>query len=91
MASDKDWYRILRGMLRPPVCRGRMRHKPLEGIEAARVRGWQVGRLSAITADQLRAARAMRAAGEPIPSRCRALGVTWATLYKTLSEIKDTA
>ena len=28
MASDKDWYRILRGMLRPPVCRGRMRHKP---------------------------------------------------------------
>jgi hypothetical protein len=33
----------------------------------------------------------MRAAGEPIPSRCRALGVSRATLYKTLSEIEDTA
>jgi hypothetical protein len=33
----------------------------------------------------------MRAAGEPIPSICRALGVKRATLYNTLSEIKDSA
>ena len=59
--------------------------------EAARVRGRQVGRPRAITAEQLRAARAMRAAGEPIPSICRSLGVKRATLYKALSEIQDPA
>jgi DNA invertase Pin-like site-specific DNA recombinase len=54
--------------------------------EAARARGKQVGRPRAISAEQLRAATAMRAAGESMSSICRTLGVRRSTLYKAFSE-----
>jgi DNA invertase Pin-like site-specific DNA recombinase len=54
--------------------------------EAARARGKQVGRPRAISPEQLRAATAMRAAGESMTTICATLGVKRATLYKSLTE-----
>jgi len=54
--------------------------------EAARNRGKQVGRPRAITADQLRAVRAMKDAGESMASICETLKLKRATVYKALSE-----
>ncbi len=62
-----------------------------ERAEAARVRGRQVGRPRVISPDQLRAARAIRAAGESIPAICATLKVKRSTLYKALAEVGDAA
>lgn len=59
--------------------------------EAARVRGKQTGRPKAMTADQVRAARTMRAAGEPVPTICSTLGVRRSTLYRALADSGDAA
>lgn len=54
--------------------------------EALRARGGHVGRKRVITPDQLRAARALRVAGEPISTICGTLGIKRSTLYKALSD-----
>lgn len=54
--------------------------------EAARARGRQVGRPRAISDDQMRAVQAMRAAGEPVPAICKALGLKRSTVYATIAE-----
>lgn len=59
--------------------------------EAARSRGRQVGRPRAVSDDQLRAVRAMRAAGEPMTAICTALGLKRATVYKSLAELGEPA
>lgn len=58
--------------------------------EAARIRGRHVGRPRAISEDQMRAVKAMRAAGEPMASICQTLGVRRATAYKALAEFGTT-
>lgn len=59
--------------------------------EAARARGAQVGRPRVISDDQLRAVRAMRAAGEPMRAICSTLNLKRATIYKALAEAGEPA
>jgi DNA invertase Pin-like site-specific DNA recombinase len=59
--------------------------------EAARARGAQVGRPRVVTDDQLRAVRAMRAAGEPMRAICSTLKLKRATVYKALAEAGEPA
>lgn len=54
--------------------------------EALRARGGQVGRKRVISTDQLRAVRALRAAGEPVSTICASLGIKRSTLYKALAD-----
>lgn len=52
---------------------------------AARARGKHVGRPRALTADQVRLARAMADSGEPVTMVCQALRVGRSTLYRALA------
>lgn len=52
---------------------------------AARARGKQTGRPKAMTADQLRTARLMKAQGESVPTICQTLKVARSTLYRELA------
>jgi DNA invertase Pin-like site-specific DNA recombinase len=53
---------------------------------ARKSRGLPIGRPRALTPDQIRQAEALRATGEPIPVIAETLGVSRATLYRTLAE-----
>lgn len=53
---------------------------------ARKARGGNIGRPKKLDADQLALAERMRASGEPVPVIAQALGVSRATLYRTLSE-----
>lgn len=53
---------------------------------ARKDRGLPIGRPKALTADKVRQARQLRDAGEPMPSIAETLGVSRATLYRTLAE-----
>ena len=53
---------------------------------AARARGKQTGRPKAMTADQIRTARLMKAQGESVPTICQTLSVARSTLYRELAE-----
>ncbi len=60
--------------------------------QAARARGKQTGRPRALTPDQVRIARRMREAGEPVSVICTALKVARSTLYRALGDAEqDTA
>jgi DNA invertase Pin-like site-specific DNA recombinase len=59
--------------------------------EAARSRGKQVGRPRSISADQLRAVKAMKNAGESMATICTSLGLKRATVYKALAEEPEVA
>lgn len=52
---------------------------------ARKARDLPIGRPRALTADQIRQAEALRASGEPVPVIASTLGVSRATLYRTLS------
>ncbi|MCA2357763.1 recombinase family protein [Mycobacterium intracellulare] len=51
-----------------------------------KARDLPIGRPRALTADQIRQAEALRASGEPVPVIAETLGVSRATLYRTLAE-----
>ncbi|MGJ6122701.1 recombinase family protein [Mycolicibacterium sp. Y3] len=53
---------------------------------ARKARDLPIGRPRALTADQVRQAKALRASGEPVPVIAETLGVSRATLYRTLAE-----
>lgn len=53
---------------------------------ARKARGLPIGRPRALDADQIALAERMRASGEPVPVIAEALGVSRATLYRTLAE-----
>lgn len=60
--------------------------------QAARARSKQTGRPRALTPDQVRIARRMREAGEPVSVICTALKVARSTLYRALGDAEqDTA
>jgi DNA invertase Pin-like site-specific DNA recombinase len=52
---------------------------------ARKARDIPIGRPKALTADQIRQAEQLRASGEPVPEIARTLGVSRATLYRTLA------
>ncbi|MBF9328243.1 recombinase family protein [Mycobacteroides chelonae] len=52
---------------------------------ARKARDLPIGRPRALTADQIRQAEALRASGEPVPVIASTLGVSRATLYRTLA------
>lgn len=52
---------------------------------ARKARDLPIGRPKALTADQIRQAEALRASGEPVPVIAQTLGVSRATLYRTLA------
>lgn len=49
-----------------------------------------IGRPRALTSDQVALAERMRANGDPVPAIAEALGVSRATLYRTLAETRST-
>lgn len=51
-----------------------------------KARDLPIGRPKKLTADQIRQAEALRASGEPVPVIAETLGVSRATLYRTLAE-----
>jgi DNA invertase Pin-like site-specific DNA recombinase len=53
---------------------------------ARKARGLPIGRPKALDADQIALAERMRMSGEPVPVIAKALGVSRATLYRTLAE-----
>ncbi len=53
---------------------------------ARKSRGLPIGRPKALDADQIALAERMRASGEPVPVIANTLGVSRATLYRTLAE-----
>jgi DNA invertase Pin-like site-specific DNA recombinase len=53
---------------------------------ARKARGLPIGRPKALDTDQIALAERMRASGEPVPVIAEALGVSRATLYRTLAE-----
>jgi DNA invertase Pin-like site-specific DNA recombinase len=53
---------------------------------ARKSRGLPIGRPRALAPDQIELAERMRASGEPVPVIAEALGVSGATLYRTLAE-----
>lgn len=53
---------------------------------ARKARDLPIGRPRALTADQIALAERMRASGEPVPVIAETLGVSRATLYRTLAE-----
>lgn len=53
---------------------------------ARQLRGLSIGRPRALTAEQIALAERMRASGEPVPMIAKTLGVSRATLYRTLAE-----
>ncbi|ANE80148.1 resolvase [Mycobacterium adipatum] len=55
-----------------------------------KARDLPIGRPRSLTADQIALAERMRASGEPVPVIAETLGVSRATLYRTLAE-KETA
>lgn len=59
------------------------------GLAAAKARGRTGGRPSVMTAEKLRAAESMRAAGEPVSAIAKAVGVSRATLYRALGTPRD--
>lgn len=52
---------------------------------ARKARNMPTGRPRALTVDQIRQAEALRASGEPMPAIAETLGVSRATLYRTLA------
>lgn len=52
---------------------------------ARKARNLPIGRPRSLTADQIRQAEALRASGEPVPVIAETLGVSRATLYRTLA------
>lgn len=62
-----------------------IRERAAAAREAARARGRQVGRPSALTRDQAALARRMRDSGEPIAVIARAVGCSRATVYRVTS------
>ena len=59
-----------------------------EGLEAARARGVRLGRPPALTAEQVRQARALLAQpGNTVSSIARLLGVSRSTIYKHVPEL----
>jgi DNA invertase Pin-like site-specific DNA recombinase len=54
--------------------------------EAARERGRQVGRPTALTDDQVRQVRALHAGGESVPDLVRSYRVSRATIYRVLGQ-----
>jgi DNA invertase Pin-like site-specific DNA recombinase len=53
---------------------------------ARQLRGLPIGRPRALTAEQIALAERMRASGEPVPVIAETLGVSRATLYRTLAD-----
>lgn len=53
---------------------------------ARKARGLPIGRPRALTSDQIALAERMRVSGEPVPVIAATLGVSRATLYRTLAE-----
>ncbi|ART73446.1 resolvase [Mycobacterium dioxanotrophicus] len=53
---------------------------------ARRARGLPIGRPKALTAQQVEMAEQLRSAGQPMPDIAAQLGVSRATLYRTLAE-----
>lgn len=51
-----------------------------------KARGLPIGRPKVLTDGQIRQAEQMRSAGEPVPEIAKTLGVSRATLYRTLAE-----
>ena len=54
-----------------------------------KARNLPIGRPRALTPDQIRQAEALRASGEPVPVIAETLGVSRATLYRTLASRTD--
>ena len=59
--------------------------------EAARARGRQVGRKRAIDQPKIEQARILRAGGQTIAEICATLGVSRATLYRSLGDAEPSA
>jgi DNA invertase Pin-like site-specific DNA recombinase len=57
--------------------------------QAACARGKQTGRPRELTPDQVRIARRMREAGEPVSVICTALKVTRSTLYRAFGDAEQ--
>lgn len=56
------------------------------GLKAAKARGRKLGRPAALTEDQIKMARSMKASGgHSMPQIARQLGVSRTTLYRALS------
>ncbi len=62
------------------------RERRTAATAARKARDLPIGRPRALTADQIRQAEALRASGEPVPVIATTLGVSRATLYRTLAE-----
>lgn len=62
-----------------------LRERGAAAKSARKARDLPIGRPRALTADQIRQAEALRASGEPVPVIASTLGVSRATLYRTLS------
>lgn len=62
-----------------------IRERTQAGLAAARARGRTGGRPTVLTAEKLRAAESMRAAGEPVAAIAKELGVSRATVYRALA------
>ncbi len=61
------------------------RERRLASRAARKARDLPIGRPRALTADQIALAERMRASGEPVPVIAQTLGVSRATLYRTLA------
>ncbi|WP_040510982.1 recombinase family protein [Gordonia soli] len=64
----------------------RRRRRPRHSGSRVRSASSHIGRPRALDPEQIEQARRMRAAGDPVPAIARALGVSRATLYRTLAE-----
>ncbi|MDY6869039.1 MAG: recombinase family protein [Actinomycetota bacterium] len=62
------------------------RERRVAARASRKARDLPIGRPRALTADQIRQAEALRASGEPVPVIAETLGVSRATLYRTLAE-----
>ncbi|WP_078344989.1 recombinase family protein [Mycobacteroides chelonae] len=62
-----------------------LRERGAAAKSARKARDLPIGRPRALTADQIRQAEALRASGEPVPVIASTLGVSRATLYRTLA------
>lgn len=59
-----------------------IRERTMAGLAAARARGRRGGRPTVLTAEKLRAARSMLAAGESVAAVAAALGVSRTSIYR---------
>lgn len=68
-----------------------MKERTVAGLAAAKASGKRVGRPSKITSDRTKLARGMASEGRTVADIARVMGVSRATVYRTLAEPPSTA